>query len=52
MRFDKRERARDDLARACVVVEHVEGVLSVRMVHQFEWRVRGECFAHERVTVP
>jgi hypothetical protein len=41
--------ARDDLARALVVVENVEAVPAGRMIHQVQRRVAGQRFLHERV---
>ena len=44
MRLRESNGARDDLARALVLVENVEAVSAGRMVHQVQRRVAGQRF--------
>lgn len=42
MSLNERERSRDDLPRAVVVIEHVEAVVPLRVVGEIQGRVGGQ----------
>src|SRR5688572_4048519 len=49
MCFHELERRPNDLARALVVVRHVEAMLPGGVIHEGDWRVSRDCAADERI---